>query len=166
MPIPEFLIRPAQVSDSAAMAEIYNDYVRNTTISFETEAISAQQMQQRLEQNPHLPWLLACDGQGNILGYAYASPWKPRQAYRYSVETSVYLARTAHGRGLGSLLYTHLLQELKAIGMHSAIAGIAQPNPASVALHEKMGFRRVASFAEVGFKFGTWIDVGYWQKML
>lgn len=166
MPTPDFLIRPAQVSDSAAMAEIYNDYVLNTTISFEVEAISAQQMQQRLEQYPHLPWLLACDGQGNILGYAYASPWKPRHAYRYTVETSVYLARAAHGRGLGSRLYTRLLQELSEMGMHSAIAGIAQPNPASVALHEKMGFQQVARFAEAGFKFGDWIDMGYWQKML
>ena len=109
-----------------------------------------------------LPWLVALDAD-QCLGYAYATRWKERFAYRFSVESTVYLAPAASGRGLGSALYRALFDELKALGVHAVVGGITLPNPASVALHEKMGMRKVAHFAEIGFKFGEWVDVGYWQ---
>ncbi len=102
----------------------------------------------------------------DLLGYAYATPWKARSAYRFSVEVSAYIDAASTGRGTGSLLYRHLLSALRTREMHLVIAGISLPNETSVAFHEKSGFRKVAHFAEVGFKFGKWIDVGYWQRAL
>ena len=98
-------------------------------------------------------------------GYAYAAPWRARAAYRHSVETSIYLAPGAGGRGLGARLYRALFAALPS-HVHAAIGGVSLPNPASVALHERLGFRKVAHFREVGRKFGRWIDVGYWQRLL
>ena len=111
-------------------------------------------------------WVALCIVVGTALGYAYASKWKGRCAYRFAVETTVYLDAPAHGRGLGRRLYERLLAALRESGMHVAIGGIALPNPASIALHEKLGFRKVGQFEEVGFKLGRWVDVGYWQVML
>ena len=101
-----------------------------------------------------------------VVGYAYAGRWHDRSAYRYSVETTIYLDADHLGKSIGSGLYAALLQQLKERGMHVAIGGIALPNPGSVALHEKLGFRKVAHYGEVGFKFNRWIDVGYWQHAL
>ena len=112
-----------------------------------------------------LPYLVAEDD-GSVTGYAYATPWRARPAYRSSVETSVYLRDGSHARGTGTALYRALLAQLANSGYHVAIAGIAQPNAASVALHEKLGFMQVALFREVGRKFGRWVDVGYWQRIL
>lgn len=112
-----------------------------------------------------LPWFV-CESDGAIVGYAYATPWKVRAAYRHSVESSIYLAPQATGRGLGSQLYTALIADLRQRGLHCVIGGAALPNPASVSLHEKLGFSKVAEFREVGFKFGRWIDVAYWELML
>lgn len=163
-------LRPASVLDAARIAAIYNPYILESTISFEEQPVSTDEMARRIAQTlqDHLPWLLACDDDdgGTVLGYAYASKWRARPAYRHSVETSVYLLPTATGRGLGRRLYQALLAQLAIQGFHTAIGGIAQPNPASVALHEQLGFAKVAHFAEVGFKSGRWVDVGYWQKML
>ncbi len=167
MPATSFTLRPATAQDASAIAAIYNPYVLRTTISFEEEAVSDAEMAQRIAetQTAKLPWLVA-EGRGVIAGYAYASKWKGRCAYRFAVEVSVYVAEGQGGKGLGKLLYTKLFAQLKALGMHTAIGGIAQPNPASVALHEAMGMKRVALFEEVGYKFGQRIDVGYWQRML
>jgi phosphinothricin acetyltransferase len=116
-------------------------------------------------QSQTLPWLVA-EKDGSVIGFAYATPWKTRSAYRFSVEITVYLA-PGHGRnGVGSALYQQLFEHLRARGAHSVIGGIALPNDASVALHEKFGLSKVAHFHEVGFKFGRWIDVGYWQLTL
>jgi phosphinothricin acetyltransferase len=112
-----------------------------------------------------LPWLVA-EQDGRLLGYAYATRWRVRPAYRTSVESSVYLGGEAAGRGLGSALYRALLDALRRLDVHMVIGGIAQPNERSVALHEKLGFRKVAHFSEVGRKFGRWIDVGYWELRL
>jgi phosphinothricin acetyltransferase len=112
-----------------------------------------------------LPWLVA-EEDGTVVGYAYATKWRTRPAYRQSVEVTVYVASDRRRRGIGSVLYDSLLDELRDHGIHAAIGGIALPNPASVALQEKFGFEKVAHFAEVGFKFGKWIDVGYWQRIL
>jgi phosphinothricin acetyltransferase len=159
------LIRSAEVRDSAAIAAIYNHYVSNTTISFEECPVTVEEMQRRIGavQAGGLPWLVM-EEDGRVVGYAYATKWKERSAYRFSVESSVYLHPGAHGRGLATELYGELLATLEGLGVHTVIGGIAQPNPASVALHEKLGFQKVALFREVGRKFDRWIDVGYWQR--
>ena len=101
-----------------------------------------------------------------LMGYAYATPWRVRSAYRFSVESSVYVSPDHPRKGVGTRLYRQLIDELRARGLHMVIGGIAQPNEASVALHEAMGFKKVAHFSEVGMKFGRWIDVGYWELKL
>jgi L-amino acid N-acyltransferase YncA len=161
------MIRSATQSDAAALAQIYNHYILNTIITFEEEAISASEMAERIAevQKYTLPWLVLEEGEV-LLGYAYASRWKARSAYRFSVETTVYLAQGQGGHGYGTQLYARLFAELAACGVHAAIGGIALPNPASVALHEHFGMDKIAHFKEVGFKFGQWIDVAYWQKLL
>lgn len=160
-------IRDAVTEDALAIVDIYNHYVLTTTISFEEQAVTATEMQQRIAdvQRGGLPWLVA-EENGVVVGYAYATKWRVRHAYRFSVESSVYLAPDIGGKGWGTALYQQLLERLSASGYHLVIGGIAQPNAASVALHEKMGFEKVAQFREVGFKFGRWIDVGYWEKSL
>lgn len=112
-----------------------------------------------------LPWLVALQGDA-VAGYAFATKWKGRCAYRFSVETTVYLDDAVRGNGIGTALYRDLLARLTSMGFHTAIGGIALPNDASVRLHEKLGYRKVAHFQQTGFKFGKWIDVGYWQVML
>jgi phosphinothricin acetyltransferase len=161
------LLRPATADDAAAMAAIYNHYVEHTVITFEEEAVSAAEMATRLAKvtGAQLPWLLS-EEHGTVLGYAYASPWHARSAYRYSVESTVYLDPRHTRRGLGTALYTALFTLLRARGLHCVIGGISLPNAASIALHEKLGMRKVAHYSEVGFKFGEWVDVGYWQAVL
>ncbi|HZX29639.1 MAG TPA: arsinothricin resistance N-acetyltransferase ArsN1 family B [Telluria sp.] len=160
-------LRSAGAADAPALAALYNHYVEHTPITFEELPVAAADMAARIAsvQEHGLPWLVLEDG-GAILGYAYVTPWRARSAYRHSVESTVYLAQAAHGRGHGKRLYTQLLADLHAGGLHTVIGGIALPNQASVALHERLGFRQVAQFQDVGRKFGQWIDVGYWQLML
>ena len=160
-------IRPAAPGDSHAIAAIYNHYIASTTVTFETERVTAADMQARIEetQSASLPWLVAEEGD-RVLGYAYASKWKGRCAYRYSVESTVYLDAECIGRGIGKALYSALIDDLRERGMHAVIGGVALPNAASIALHEALGFRKVAHFEQVGFKQDRWIDVGYWQLLL
>lgn len=157
----------ASLSDAASIASIYNHFVLNTSVSFEETEVSGTDMARRIAevQAAGLPWLIAQDN-GALAGYAYATKWRVRHAYRFSVETSVYLAPSSAGKGVGTILYRALLERLREGGFHLAIGGIALPNPASIALHEKLGFEKVAQFREVGFKFGRWADVGYWQLQL
>ena len=161
------MIRFVHPSDAQAVADIYNDYILNTVITFEEQAITAQDMALRFEEvsASALPWYVA-ESDGRVLGYAYASKWKARGAYRFSVETTVYLDASSKRKGIGSMLYTALLTQLRAQKYHVAIGGIALPNEASIQLHEKFGFEKVAHFKEVGFKFGRWVDVGYWHLEL
>ena len=160
-------IRPAGPGHASAIAAIYNHYIASTTVTFETERVTAGDMQARIEetQSASLPWLVATDDD-RVLGYAYASKWKGRCAYRYSVESTVYLDAAQTGRGIGRALYSMLLDDLRARGLHAVIGGVALPNAASIALHEALGFRKVAHFEQVGFKQERWIDVGYWQVLL
>lgn len=162
-----FDIRPATADDAASICAIYNHYVANTTISFEEQPVSEADMAGRIRDvnDAGLPWLVITV-EGKVMGYAYATKWRLRPAYRHSVETSVYLAQECCGRGAGAKLYRSLIDELRARGLRTVIGGIAQPNEASVALHERLGFRKVAHFYEVGFKFGRWVDVAYWQTSL
>jgi L-amino acid N-acyltransferase YncA len=161
------LLRDATPDDADAIVAIYNHFVNNTTISFEEAPVAAADMRQRIADvmDAGLPWLVA-EVDGRVAGYAYATKWRARAAYRFAVESSVYLALDSAGKGLGAALYARLLARLREGGAHVVIGGIALPNAASVALHEKMGYAKVAHFAEVGRKFDRWIDVGYWQLTL
>jgi L-amino acid N-acyltransferase YncA len=163
----EIRVRPVTVQDAAAVARIYNHYVVETIVTFEEEAVTADEIVQRIHevQSASMPWLVAERGP-EILGYAYASKWKGRIGYRFSAEVTVYLDHACSRQGVGSTLYTQLLSALKSAGIHAAIGGIALPNDASVALHEKFGFEKVAHFRENGLKFDRWIDVGYWELIL
>ncbi|NGZ88361.1 arsinothricin resistance N-acetyltransferase ArsN1 family B [Duganella aceris] len=161
------MIRPATPDDAAAVVAIYNHYVATTSISFEERAVTPDEMAQRIGDvlAGGLPWLVH-ERDGRVTGYAYATKWRARSAYRFSAETSVYLRHGQGGQGIGKALYTALLDELRRRGIHMAIGGIAQPNPASVALHESLGFEKVAHFKQVGRKFERWVDVGYWELRL
>ena len=161
------LLRPATSTDADALTRIYNHYISNTIVTFEEEPIDGVDMAGRIAevQAAGLPWLVA-EENGVVVGYAYASKWKKRPGYRFSVESTVYLDPAATGRGIGRALYERLMAGLSELPIHLVIGGIALPNAASVVLHEKMGFEKVAHFREVGKKFGEWIDVGYWQRIL
>ena len=160
-------VRPATTADADAIARIYNHYVAHSIVTFEEEAVSVDDMAGRIGQvlAEGLPWLVGEEG-GRVVGYAYASKWKRRYGYRFSVESTVYLDPGCMGRGWGTRLYEGLFPLLSDWGAHLVIGGIALPNDASVALHEKVGMEKVAHFREVGIKFGQWIDVGYWQLTL
>jgi phosphinothricin acetyltransferase len=158
-------IRSAEPRDAQAIADIYNFFVSTSIVTFEEETVSASEIARRIEelQSVELPWLVAED-RGVLSGYAHAKPWRPRRAYRFSAEITVYVEPRCARRGIGSMLYGRLFPLLQARGVHAVIGGIALPNDASVALHEKLGLRKVAHFKEVGFKLDRWIDVGYWQR--
>lgn len=160
-------IRPADRADCGQLVGIYNPYIETSTVTFEEVPLAAEQMAARLDAvNRHgLPWLVA-ETDGEVLGYAYALPWRERSAYRYSVEVSAYVAPRRVGHGIGSALYAALLPELEALSLRTALAVVPLPNPASRALYERLGFAKVAHLTAVGFKLGRWVDVGYWQRDL
>jgi L-amino acid N-acyltransferase YncA len=161
------VLKSASAADAESIARIYNYYVQHTVITFEEEPVSAQTMATRIAdiQSLSLPCLVA-EMENVIVGYAYATKWKVRSAYRYSVETTIYLEHGRQGHGIGSTLYSGLLRILRERGIHVAIGGAALPNDASAALHEKLGFEHVATFRQVGFKHDRWVDVAYWQMVL
>ena len=160
------MIRNATSADAPQIVAIYNHYVLATHITFEEIAVTASDMAGRIaDVQKSLPWLVH-ETDGIIDGYCYATKWRVRAAYRFAVETSVYLRPESGGRGLGTRLYEQLLPRLQALRIHTAIGGIALPNEASIALHERQGFAKVAQFHQVGWKFDRWIDVGYWQRIL
>lgn len=161
------VVRPAQETDAQGIADIYNPFIISTTVTFEEEAVTAEEIQRRIRgvKSIPMPWLCA-EYEGELAGYAYASRWRERSAYRFVAETTIYIAPAFIGRGIGKVLYRTLLEQLRTSGIHTVIGVIALPNPASVTLHEKLGFIKVAHFNEVGFKFERWIDVGYWQRIL
>ena len=159
-------IRLATEADAEAFAEIYAPVVRDTAISFEAVPPEAAAFRQRLRDILRLaPWIVRDDG-GRITGYAYATTFRARPAYRFSVETSVYVRDGERGRGVGRSLYEDLLARLTHQGFRRAIGGITLPNAASVALHESLGYTPVGVFRAVGFKFGKWHDVGFWERPL
>jgi len=160
------MIRSAEVGDAESICEIYNHFVRESTATFEEVPVSADDMSQRIRNiRGRLPWLVL-EQDGVLAGYAYAAPWMTRSAYRYSVETTIYVGPAVAGKGIGTELYRALVTDLRTRDLHCAVGIIALPNPGSVALHEKLGFRRIGQFSEIGRKFGQWIDVGYWQLLL
>ncbi len=160
------MIRTIKISDAEAITKIYNHYILNTIITFEEVAISTQEMENRIKATiPELPWYVFEKNQ-EVIGYAYASKWKSRIGYRFSYEISVYLKDGEQSHGLGSKLYAQLIESLIQQGAKNIIGGVALPNPISVRLHEKFGFKKVAHYEKIGVKFGKWLDVAYWQLMV
>ena len=160
-------IRNASGQDAEQIADIYNHFVLTSTITFEELAVTTAEMSRRIAevQTTPLPWLVAIRD-GRAAGFAYANRWKARAAYRHSVEVTVYVRQGLGRSGVGSRLYEQLLADLRPAGIHAVIGGVALPNDASLSLHQKFGFEQVAHFKEVGFKFGRWVDVTYWQLIL
>jgi len=159
------VIRPATVDDAAAIQAIYAPVVERTVISFEEEPPSVAEMADRIAGTLRDHPYLVATRDGVVAGYAYAGPYRSRPAYRWSVDVTVYVDPARHRQGVGHALYAALLPELARRGAHAAFAGIALPNPGSVALHEAMGFVHAGTHREAGRKFGRWIDVGWWQLL-
>lgn len=159
-------VRDATTVDAASIRRIYAPHVLGSVVSFEETVPSVATMAARVARaTPRTPWLVAARGD-EVLGYAYATPWRGRPAYRHSVETTVYVDGAAHRQGIGRVLLETLLERLREEGAHTVIAGVALPNEASVRLHEALGYRPVGVFHEVGFKQDRWVDVGFWQRPL
>lgn len=160
------VIRLARPDDAAALAAIYAPYVTDTVISFETTPPDEHEMANRLVKTlARFPWLVAvCDGK--VAGYAYAGQHRERAAYQWSTDVSVYVHKALHKHGIGRALYHPLFDILRALGYYNVYAGIALPNPASVALHEAMGMTPVGIYRHVGYKAGMWHDVGWWEGCL
>lgn len=160
------MIRSITSSDIPAITAIYNHYISHSAVTFEEDIIDDSEMKTRIEHVTQLlPWLVYVEDD-LVTAYAYATPWKARSAYRYSVETSIYVDHRSQKRGIGSTLYSRLMDELANRNLHTIIGGITLPNIGSIRLHEKLGFKKIAEFEEVGFKFGEWRNVGYWQLTL
>ena len=157
-------IRLGNARDAAAIASIYRPYVEGSRISFEEQAPDAAEVASRMQSALH-PWLIA-EEDGHVLGYASSSPYHRRPAYRWTVETSIYLAPEAQGRGIGRQLLSALVELLTRQGYVTAIAAIALPNPISIALHERLGFVPAGTYRGVGFKLDEWTDVSLWQRDL
>ena len=159
-------IRSCTPQDIPTICDIYNYYIENTVISFEEIPLSIEQMQERVNAyTQRYPWLV-CEDEGVVVGYAYASKWKERIAYKHTAEVTVYLHHGVTQKGYGSALYAELIEQLKAKGCHVLLGCLAIPNDPSARLHERFGFKQIAHFSEVGRKFDRWLDVGYWQKLL
>jgi len=158
------VIRPAVVQDAAGICAIYNHHVSSTIVTFDEVPITEDEMAVRIREHAQ-PWLVLEDA-GALAGYASASPWKARASYRHTVESSVYVDPRLQRRGHGRRLYEALIAELHARGVHCVVAGISLPNPASIALHEALGFRPSGVLPEVGRKLDRWVDVGYWTLVL
>lgn len=162
------LIRPAEAGDATQITAIYTPHVAASAVSFETEVPTTRTMRTRMESSKGLyPWIVATsEDRDTILGFAYAARFREREAYRFCVETSIYVAGGLERQGVGRLLYEALIDTLRAQDFTQAVAVITLPNEASIALHESVGFRRAGVYREVGWKQGRWHDVGIWQASL
>lgn len=160
------MIRLATTTDAARILEIYAPFCEETTISFETQAPTVEEMASRIEKVlTRYPWLV-WEVAGQVAGYAYASQHRERSAYRWAVDVAIYLDPRFRGQGGGRALYEELFRRLRKQGYFSAFAGIALPNEASIGLHRAVGFTSVGIYHEAGFKFGRWIDVEWYELAL
>lgn len=167
MNVSELCIRKATASDAAAFAAIYAPYVQGSCVSFETEAPSADEMAVRVaDKSAHgFPWL-TLEIAGRVAGYAYYGPWRSREAYRNTVESTIYIDPVFQGRGLGKRLYAALIDLARAEKKRAMIGVVALPNEGSEALHRSLGFERAGLFREVGYKAGRWVDVAFWELLI
>lgn len=157
------LIRIAQKADAASMIGWYGPLITETAISFETQPLTLDALEQRMDAiQARYPWLV-CELDGALAGFSYAGPHRPRPGYLWSVETAIYVAAEHRRRGVARALYTSLLSLLRLQGFQSAYAGITLPNESSVALHESLGFEPVGVYRNAGYKLGKWHDAGWWQ---
>lgn len=160
------MIRDVTLTDAKQIHNIYNVYVKKSRATFQERPLSLHEIETQIERViKDFPWI-AYQEDGEIVGYTYADQWKKKSAYRFTVETSIYLHPNHTGRGIGSELKGAMIKELKDRNFHSVISAISLPNPASIAMCEKFGFQKVGQLKEIGYKFGEWIDVGYWQLLL
>lgn len=160
------MIRNVELQDAAQIADIYNGYVRNTDISFETEQVGKAEMQERIRQIAARYPYIVYEKEGRIAGYCYAHEWKERAAYSKTLETTVYLHPAFKRQGIGNALMRALIEECRKAGFHALIACIIDDNKGSIALHEQLGFRQVSHFKEVGYKFGRWLGVVDYELLL
>jgi L-amino acid N-acyltransferase YncA len=159
-------IRKIELSDVEAVRNIYAPFITERSTSFEMEVPSVTAMQERIQGIcEQYPWLVF-EEDGKVLGYAYGCSHRPRKAYQWSAEVSVYLDEAARGRGVGRALYLALFDILRLQGYANAFAGITLPNPASVGLHEALGFQHIGVFSKTGYKFGQWHDVAWLELRL
>ena len=159
-------IRPAVVADVPAMLEIYAPYVAGTTFSFEYTGPTLAEMEERfLQYTAKFPWLV-WEEDGEVVGYAYASPMAVRASYQWSADASIYIKEDCHGGGIGRKLYTALEEELRRLGYYNIIAIITEENSGSRAFHEKMGFQHLMDLPRVGYKFGRWLGISYYCKRI
>ena len=160
------MIRPVHINDAQELLDIYNYYVINTTANFDIEPISLKTFLEKLNHTKaDYPFIVYVEN-NEILGYAYGSRFRPRPAYNYVAESTVYVKHTAHGKQIGTKLYAELILLLKKTNLHTVLGVLTIPNEASIKLHEKFGFEQVANLKEVGLKFGEWQNVGIWQLKL
>lgn len=160
-------IRLMTKDDAEPIAAVLNDAIKNSIAHFGTTPTSAQEVLADWHGAGELfPWLVACDDDGSFLGFAKGSPWRTRQAYRWTVETGIYLVKSAHGKGISKALYRTLFALLEAQGYRILMAGVSLPNPPSEGLHESMGMSIAGDFSPAGYKFGQWISVRRYQMML
>ncbi len=157
------IIRNIEKKDAEAMSAIYNYYIENTVFTFDEDPSDKQYFAEKLEKLEGKYPCLALEEDGKLAGFAYASPYRVKPAYRYTAESTIYLDYHFAGRGYGTMLYSELLEKLKQAGIRNVIAVLGLPNKASEALHKKLGFREEGRLREVGWKFNKWIDIGFWR---
>ena len=162
----EFTVREATEGDVPAILEIYNDAILNTVATFDTEPQTLEEKLEWFRETTHPYVVLVAERDGGVVGWACLRRFRQKAAYRYTAENSVYVRKACHGEGIGAALMRSLVEAGAANGFHTIIAGIAGENPASVRLHERLGFEEVGTEREVGYKFERWVDVTWMQKML
>lgn len=160
------MIRPVKITDAKQLVDIYNYYVVNSIVTFDEIPFSENDFKDRINTISSKYPFIVFEEDDYILGYAYANMFRQKPAYNHTVETTIYLKNDVQGKAIGTKLYSELLNELKEQKYHAIIGGLTLPNEASVKLHEKLGFKQVAHFKEVGFKFNKWLDVGFWELIL
>ena len=159
-------IRKAELADAQAIATIYNYYIENTTVTYETELITTEEMARRIKEISEKYPYLVYEEKGKVVAYCYAHPWRTRAAFLHTLETSIYLDHTIKHHGIGTKLVTELIEMLKRQGYHALIATITNENTESIAFHLRLGFKQVGQYEQVGWKFDRWIGLNSYEMIL